>query len=427
MRTVYWERLDEATRQALLARPALRAPVDVGPILDAVRTRGDAAVRELTERFDGIQLESLRIPYSDIESAGDRLTADQRAALEQARNTLMAFHDAGRTRPYSVETIPGVRCGREVRPIQAVGLYVPGGTAPLPSTALMLGVPAELAGSPVRILCTPPGPGGAVDPGILYAAWLCGIRSVFRIGGAQAIAAMAYGTESVPRVDKLFGPGNAWVTAAKSAVANDTGGARIDMPAGPSELMVVADARAEPEFIAADLLSQAEHGPDSQVFLVTDAPAIAAAVVEAVARQLTALPRREIAAQALDASRIILVPEIADATNIVNDYAPEHLILALADPEAFLGRVRHAGSVFLGDWTPETLGDYCSGTNHVLPTYGYARTLSGLAVSDFETRMTVQRAEPHGLAALGPVAETLAAMEGLDAHANAVKVRRVRL
>ncbi len=367
------------------------------------------------------------MPSEAIEQSARQLTDQERSALESAYTTIRRFHEQGRVSGYTVETVPGVVCRREIRPIRSVGLYVPGGSAPLPSTALMLGVPSQLARCDTRVLCTPPRTDGTIHPAILYAAQLCGITEIFRVGGAQAIAAMAYGTETVPRVDKIFGPGNAWVTAAKQLVAIEQGGAQIDLPAGPSELMVVADCSANPAFVAADLLSQAEHGPDSQVFFVTTDPTLAQAVAEQVAVQLAGLPRREVAEQALAASRVLVVDSDAAALNIVNAYAPEHLILALEDAETFLAGVQSAGSVFLGHWTPETLGDYCSGTNHVLPTYGYARAVSGLSVADFEKRITVQRAEPAGLSELGPVAELLATMEGLEAHANAVRVRLARL
>jgi histidinol dehydrogenase len=308
-------------------------------------------------------------------------------------------------------------------PIGAVGLYVPAGTAPLPSTAIMLAVPARLAGCPLRVLCTPPRPDGTADPAVLVAARLCGVSRVFKLGGAQAVAAMAYGTASVPKVDKIFGPGNAWVTAAKQIVAADAGGAALDMPAGPSEVLVIADESARAEFVAADLLAQAEHSEDAQVVLVSTSRALAEACVEEVTQQLAALPRRAIAARALEGSRALLVPDLATALELSNRYAPEHLILQVRAPREWLGRVRNAGSVFLGPWTPETMGDYCSGTNHVLPTYGHARAYSGLGLADFVKRITVQEVSPAGLADLGRTARTLAHLESLDAHANAVSVR----
>jgi len=427
MKVLRWSAMDSKARLETLARPAVRAPVDVRSIVSAVRADGDKALKNLTLEFDGVALEALRVAPEALEQSARQLTDEERSALDSAYASIRRFHELGRITAYAVETVPGVICRREIRPIEAVGLYVPGGSAPLPSTALMLGVPSQLAGCGTRVLCTPPRADGTVHPAILYAAQLCGLTEIFMVGGAQAIAAMAYGTETIPRVDKIFGPGNAWVTAAKQLVATEPGGAQIDMPAGPSELMVVADRSADPAFVAADLLSQAEHGPDSQVFFITSDAALAQSVAEQVALQIAALPRREVAEHALAASRVVVVDSDAMALGIVNAYAPEHLILAVEDAEAFLVGVRSAGSVFLGHWTPETLGDYCSGTNHVLPTYGYARAVSGLSVADFEKRITVQSAQPAGLAELGPVAEVLANMEGLQAHANAVRVRLARL
>jgi histidinol dehydrogenase len=308
-------------------------------------------------------------------------------------------------------------------PLGAVGLYVPAGTAPLPSTAIMLAVPARLAGCPVRVICTPPRPDGRADPAVLVAARLCGVEQVFKLGGAQAVAAMAYGTASVPKVDKIFGPGNSWVTAAKQIVAADADGAALDMPAGPSEVLVVADEAARPEFVAADLLAQAEHSEDAQVVLVTTSREVASSCIDAVARQMAVLPRRAIIEKSIAGSRVILVPDLETALEVSNAYAPEHLILQLRSPRDWLPRVRNAGSVFLGDWTPETMGDYCSGTNHVLPTYGHARAYSGLGVLDFVKRMTVQEVTPAGLADLGLTARTLARLESLEGHANAVTLR----
>lgn len=423
LRRIEWASLDEAGRRAALARPPAPADADVAAIIAEVRAGGDAALRRLTERLDGVTLDALRVEESAIANAADALPAATRAAIDTAAANIAAFHEAGRTEPYEIETVPGVICRREVRPIRAVGLYVPGGTAPLPSTVLMLGVPSRLAGNPVRVLCTPPRADGTVDPAILYAAHACGISDVFRIGGAQAIAALSFGTESVPRVDKVFGPGNAWVTAAKQFVARDASGIAIDLPAGPSELMVVADASAVPEFVAADLLSQAEHGVDSQVMLVTDSAALIDAVDATLERRVNQLERGGFAARSLERSCAILVRGTDEAMEVANRYAPEHLSLALADAEARVADVAAAGSVFVGHWTPEALGDYCSGTNHVLPTGGYTRAYSGLAVSDFETRISVQRATSAGLRALGPTAIALARVEGLGAHAESVEVR----
>ena len=422
-----WTSLDDAQRAAVLRRPAQREAASLleraGRIVSDVRERGDAALREYTERLDKVRLESFAVGADEFAAAEAALTDEQRAALRRAIDTVTRFHEQQRVAPLSIETSPGVVCERMIVPLGAVGLYVPAGTAPLPSTAIMLAVPARIAGCPVRVLCTPPRPDGTADPAVLVAARLCGIEQVFKLGGAQAVAAMAYGTASVPKVDKIFGPGNSWVTAAKQIVAADADGAALDMPAGPSEVLVVADESARPAFVAADLLAQAEHSEDAQVVLVTTSRAVAEACIAEVERQLQQLPRRAIAAHAIAESRVLLVPNLATAMDVSNRYAPEHLILQIAAPRDWLGRVRNAGSVFLGAWTPETMGDYCSGTNHVLPTYGHARAYSGLGVADFVKRVTVQEVTPRGLNDLGRTARTLARLESLDGHANAVSVR----
>jgi histidinol dehydrogenase len=306
-------------------------------------------------------------------------------------------------------------------------LYVPAGTAPLPSTAIMLAVPSGLACCPIRILCTPPRPDGKADSAVLVAAQECGITDVYKVGGAQAVAAMAYGTDSVPKVDKIFGPGNAWVTAAKTEVARDPAGAALDMPAGPSEVLVIADADADPRAVALDLLSQAEHGTDSQVILVTPSETLAEAASQEVAAALPELPRRDIMNESLKYSRVIFTADIDEAVAVSNEYAPEHLIMQVADARNYLDRIENAGSIFLGAYTPESVGDYCSGTNHVLPTYGYARAYSGLSVMDFQKRMSVQELTEEGVRNLQPTVSTLARMEGLDAHARAVEVRIEKL
>ncbi|RZA15927.1 MAG: histidinol dehydrogenase, partial [Lysobacteraceae bacterium] len=348
--------------------------------------------------------------------------APLRQAMLEAIARIRTYHEAGMARPYAVETAPGVVCEKMIRPIGRVGLYVPAGSAPLPSTAMMLGVPAQLAGCPQVVLCTPPRKDGSADPAVLVAARLTGVQRVFKLGGAQAIAAMAHGTESVPACDKLFGPGNAFVTEAKQQVAQG-GIAAIDMPAGPSEVLVIADAGANPAFVAADLLSQAEHGPDSQVLLLSDDADLLAAVETQVDAQVAVLERAGIARQALSVSRLVLTASIDQAFEVSNRYAPEHLILALREPREWLPRVQAAGSVFLGDHTPEALGDYCSGTNHVLPTAGAARAYSGVSVASFQNQISVQSASAAGIAAIGPCALVLARAEGLGAHANAVALR----
>ena len=421
-----WSVLDEATRASLLARPAQavaqRTRDAVAGLLADVRARGDVALREVTARFDGVDIAAFEVSEEEFTAAQSVVPADLRQAMQDAAGRIDAFHRAGMAQPYAVETAPGVVCERMIRPIPRVGLYVPAGSAPLPSTALMLGVPARLAGCREVVLCTPPRRDGTADPAVLVAAQLTGVNRVFKLGGAQAIAAMAYGTDSVPRCDKLFGPGNGYVTEAKQQVAQG-GLAAIDMPAGPSEVLVIADAGADAAFVAADLLSQAEHGPDSLVLLLSDVGGLIERVQAELATQLAALDRADIARQALSASRLIKVVTLDEAFAISNRYAPEHLILALREPREWLDRVDAAGSVFLGDYTPEALGDYCSGTNHVLPTSGAARAYSGVSVASFQNFVSVQSASRAGIAAIGECALTLARAEGLGAHANAVALR----
>ena len=421
-----WSQLDGAARRQVLQRPmqsaAAKTTRDVADILARVRADGDAALFEFCARFDGVVQDGLEVGADEFAAAHAVVPDELRAAMHQAALRIEAFHRAGMAQPYTLETAPGVVCERIIRPIQRVGLYVPAGSAPLPSTALMLGVPARLAGCRDVVMCTPPRKDGTVDPMVLVAAQMTGITRVFRLGGAQAVAAMAFGTASVPKCDKLFGPGNSYVTQAKQQVAQQ-GIAAIDMPAGPSEVMVIADAGADAGFVAADLLSQAEHGPDSQVLLLTDSDRLLAGVEVELAMQLATLPRADIARIALSESRLIKVSTLEQAFEISNAYAPEHLILALREPRAWLDRVDAAGSVFLGDYTPEALGDYCSGTNHVLPTNGAARAYSGVSVASFQNFVSVQSATRAGVAAIAACAITLAAAEGLDAHANAVRLR----
>jgi histidinol dehydrogenase len=419
-------RLDAAGRRAALERPAAddRAQIiaSVRETVRDVRVRGDAAVLEYAARFDGGAPERLRVPAAQLDAALDALAAEQRSALERAIANVARFHEAQRPAPLDLETAPGVRCERILRPLDSVGLYVPAGSAPLPSALIMSAVPAAIAGVPRRVLCSP-ARGGRVHPAILATARLCGVEEVYAIGGAQAIAALAYGTETLPKVDKIVGPGSAWVTAAKQVVAEDPAGAALDLPAGPSEVMVIADDTARPEFVAADLLAQAEHDPLSQALLLTPSPTLAAAVRTAALSLTTGLSRRTILQESLARSRLIVVRDLDEAFELANAYAPEHLLIQCADARGRLAQVRAAGSVFLGPWSPEPMGDYCSGTNHVLPTYGYARAYSGLSVLDFLRRITVQELTPDGLRALGPVARTLAHLEGLDAHALAVELR----
>lgn len=419
--------MDAAARAAALARPGGgdQAAVEaaVRRVFEQVQADGDVALRALTRRFDGVELGRFEVTDAEFAEAEAAVTPALRAAMAEARERLLAWHRAGAAQGFEIETAPGVSCGRMLRPIGRVGLYVPAGSAPLPSTALMLGVPAEVAGCPEVVLCTPPRADGRADPAVLVAARLCGIGRVYKLGGAQAIAAMALGTDSVPRCDKLFGPGNRYVTAAKQFAAMMAGGPAIDMPAGPSEVLVIADGDAPARHVAADLLSQAEHGPDSQVILATDSATLIEAVQAEVERQLAELPRADIARQALAHARLFKVETLDQAFALSNDYAPEHLILSLREPREWLDRVTSAGSVFLGDFAPEGLGDYCSGTNHVLPTNGAARAWSGVSVSAFQKAISFQQVSREGLAAIGPCAVEMARAEGLEAHARSVLLR----
>lgn len=422
-----WSDLTDAERNALLQRPAVSQDAairdGVATIIADVRQRGDIALRELTRTYDGAEVENVRVSAEEIAAAASTLSDKQLDALNLAITNVRRFHEQQRPKPIVVETMPGVVCERISHPIDAVGLYVPAGTAPLPSAAIMLAVPAAIAGCPTKILCTPPRPDGSADPAVLVAASRAGVSDIFKVGGAQAIAAMAYGTETVPKVFKIFGPGNAWVTSAKAQVSSDPDGAAMDMPAGPSEVLVIADANASAEYVAADLLSQAEHGTDSQVLLITTSARFAAETVTELDRQLQELSRAAIAAEALAHCRIICVPDLETAVTVSNRYAPEHLILQIENPRDTLPSLRNAGSIFVGPWTPESVGDYCSGTNHVLPTYGFAQTYSGLGVEQFTRQMTVQELSREGLVNLGDAVISLAGLEGLDAHAAAVRRR----
>ena len=431
LRILNWSSLSVEERRHALRRPvqqdAAATHERVREIISAVRARGDSALLEFTRRFDGVALSALEVDTAQFAAAETALDGEQRRAIDRAIANVRRFHEAQVGTALRVETEAGVVCERQFRPIDAVGLYVPAGVAPLPSAAIMLAVPARIAGCPTRIICTPPRRDGTADPAVLMIANLCGVRRVFKLGGAQAIAAMAYGTQSVPKVDKIFGPGNSWVTAAKLQVANDPEGAALDLPAGPSEVLVVADAKARAEFVAADLLAQAEHSADAQVVLVTTSSALAEATAAEVETQMQRLGRLDTLRRSIEHARLFVVESIDTAIEVSNAYAPEHLILQVANAREWLPKVRNAGSVFLGAWTPETIGDYCSGTNHVLPTYGFARAYSGLSLHDFVKRMTVQELTSDGLRELGPTAITLAALEGLDAHANAVRVRLAHL
>ena len=423
MQTLIWKTLSPARQAEVLTRPALGDEADIGTvvrdIIAAVRSRGDEALRELSQRFERAPREQLRVSDAEVDAACARLGDDIKGAIEAAIANIRTFHAAQVQPVVRVETQPGVLCELRTQPISRVGLYVPGGSAPLPSTVMMLAIPASLAGCREVVLCTP----SPASDEILFAARACGVRQVFAIGGAQAIAAMAYGTQTIPKVDKIFGPGNAYVTEAKGQVSRDWRGAAIDMPAGPSEVLVIADESANPAFVASDLLSQAEHGPDSQVVLVTTSASLADAIGSEIQAQLADLSRRDIAEQALKASLVILCDNLEEACAISNAYAPEHLIVQTRAPRDLLDKLENAGSIFLGAWTPESVGDYASGTNHTLPTYGYARTCSSLGLADYPRRYTVQELTADGIRGLGPIVQRIAQAEGLDAHKHAVTLR----
>ena len=408
-----------------LARPDdLDAPTrreKVAAILESVRNEGDEALRRFSAQWDGFVPEAFEVSSSEMANAVELLSPELKTAIRQAYANIRKFHAQQWEPEKRVETMPGVMCWRKSVAIGRVGLYIPGGTAPLFSSVLMLGIPAQLAECQEIVLCTPPQKDGNAHPAVLFAAGLCGIHRIFKIGGAQAIAAMAYGTESVPKVWKIFGPGNPWVTTAKQLVSLD--GVAIDMPAGPSEVCVVADAKANPAFVAADLLSQAEHGPDSQVLLISDSSTLIEAVEHALESQLKSLPRLDFAQQSLQNSHTILVKNLDEAMRWSNEYAPEHLILAVEEPERWAEKVTDAGSVFLGYFSPESAGDYASGTNHTLPTSGYARAYSGVSLDSFLKKITFQNISPEGLQQLGPSIVTMAKAEGLEAHARAVELR----
>lgn len=413
---------------SLLERPhidmtALYATVNT--VLTDVRTRGDRAVLDYEEKFDRVSLSSLQVTEAEMEAAEQLVPEELKDVLRQAEQNIATFHEAQRFQGKKIETAPGVVCWQKAVPIEKVGLYIPGGTAPLFSTVLMLAVPARLAGCREIVLCTPPDREGRVNPAILYAARLAGVHRIFKAGGVQAIGAMAYGTETVPKVYKIFGPGNQYVMAAKQQVSLHE--VAIDMPAGPSEVLVVADEKANPVFVAADLLSQAEHGADSQVLLVTTSDRMLERVREEVQVQLEKLPRRELAVRSLEHSKLILVHSMEEAMELANAYAPEHLILEVEDYTSLAEKVVNAGSVFMGAYTPESAGDYASGTNHTLPTSGYARAYSGVNLDSFVRKITFQELSPEGIRNIGPAIEKLASGEQLDAHKNAVTLRLLSL
>ena len=421
---IVYKNPDEQALREIVKRPTKDA-ADLTAIVSAVLARiqreGDAAVIDYERQFDKVQLSQLAVTEAEFEAAERLVSADLKAALQQAHAQIARFHEAQRYAGIDVETAPGVRCWQRSVPIERVGLYVPGGTAPLFSTVLMLATPARIAGCREIVLCTPPSKDGSVHPAILVAARIAGVSKVFKAGGVQAIGAMAYGTESVPKVFKIFGPGNQYVQCAKQLVS--LADVAIDMPAGPSEVAVVADETANPAFVAADLLSQAEHGIDSQVLLVTTSASLLDAVQVEVEKQLAALPRKEIATAALANSRLVLVASTSEAMAISNRYAPEHLILETADADALAAQVVNAGSVFIGHLTPESAGDYASGTNHTLPTNGYATAYSGVNLDSFCRKITYQHITPEGIRSIGHTVELMAEAEQLDAHKNAMTLR----
>ncbi|MBL0744090.1 histidinol dehydrogenase [Chryseolinea lacunae] len=408
----------------LLERPQLALEFLDGAVrnvLNRVKKSGDSALRELTLQFDKVTVENLQVTEAEIQRATDSLDESLKTAIRTAAANIEKFHAAQRREPVMVETTPGVICWRKAVAIDKVGIYIPGGSAPLFSTVLMLGLPAKLAGCREVVLCSPPDKSGQINPAILFAAQLVGVKKVFKVGGAQAIAAMAYGTETIPNVYKIFGPGNQYVTKAKQLAVEE--GVAIDMPAGPSEVLVMADESANPTFIAADLLSQAEHGEDSQVILVLNNTTHLEAIQQEIQKQLNALPRKAIAEKALLHSRVVILPNEQDALDFVNAYAPEHLIINMNNPEDIAGKIVNAGSVFLGNYSPEAIGDYASGTNHTLPTNGHAKAFAGVALESFMKYITYQQLTKDGLRKLGPVVEKMAEAEQLMGHSMAIRVR----
>ncbi len=421
--TVYMHPDEQDIRKVITRPSRQREELDssVRQIMAAVRKRGDRALVEFAASYDRAEIPEVLVPSEEIQSAAQQVRPDLRMAIRKAATNIRTFHTAQVPREEQVQTAPGVSCWRRVRAIERVGLYVPGGTAPLFSTVLMLAIPAAVAGCREIVLATPPGRDGAIHPAILYAASISGVTTVIRAGGAQAIAAMAWGTESIRKVDKIFGPGNQYVTRAKELVS--AAGTAIDMPAGPSEVMIIADTGADPAIVAADMLSQAEHGPDSQVVAIVEDLHQIDPILRALSQQLKTLPRRDFAEQSLGASSILCIPKAERALDVINRYAPEHLIIIRRDAEEFAEGVQHAGSVFIGPWTPESAGDYASGTNHTLPTNGWARSYSGVSLDSFVKKITFQKISSEGLEELGPVVEILARAESLEGHKRAVSLR----
>lgn len=424
---INWQELSEQQKTSALARPAIAdsalLSTQVANILAQVKNQGDKAIIALTEQFDGIALSTLAVRQEQVEQAKKALTRKRFKAIEKAYAQIYAFHNAQKATDITVETTPGVKCTLKTESIESVGLYIPAGSAPLPSTVLMLGVPAKLAGCQRVVLVCPPDKNGQLANEILVAADMCGITEIYTVGGAQAIAALAYGTKTINAVNKVFGPGNKYVTEAKTQLSQQVAGFAIDMPAGPSEVLVIGDAQANPAFIAADLLSQAEHGADSQVILLTDCESLINNVSDELDKQLALLSRRKIAEQALTQSRLILTKDLNQAVKVSNRYGPEHLIIQTENAPSLLNDLRNAGSIFVGAYTPESAGDYASGTNHVLPTYGYSKVISSLSLADFSRRYTVQEITKAGLTDLSECIIELTDAEGLDGHQRAVTIR----
>lgn len=428
MQTLIWSDLNKKARDAALTRPVEMVgdslTDSVRAIMAQVKIGGDSAIRELTAKFDGVDIQHLRVNEATLKSAWDILPDTDKTAMQTAKSNIESFHALQMPKAIELETMPGVLCRREPRALDSAGLYVPGGTAPLVSTMMMLATPAKIAGVPKRVVVTPPAKDGSINSYVLAAAYLCQVTDVFTIGGAQAIAALAYGTQSIPKVAKIFGPGNAYVATAKALAAQEAGGPAIDLPAGPSEAMVMADDAANPIFVASDLLSQAEHDTMAQVVCVCRSQGYAARLMDEIERQVSTLPREKIARESLKAGRLIIASSDAQMLDIANDYAPEHLIVQTKNAADLVPSIRNAGSVFVGAWTPESVGDYASGTNHTLPTYGAARAYSGVVLESFMKYISIQQLSREGLERLGPTVERLAQMEGLEAHRRAVSLRR---
>ncbi|MDO6427862.1 histidinol dehydrogenase [Thalassotalea sp. 1_MG-2023] len=427
IRIINWSSLNKQEKRTALMRPALAESdllaTQVANIINEVKAKGDEALYNFCQRFDGVTLTNLRVNDEQINQAIASLSESRLAAIETAYQQIKRFHQAQQPTDITVETTPGVVCTLKTEAIESVGLYIPAGSAPLPSTALMLGVPAQLAGCHRKVLVSPPDKQGNIAPEVLAAAKLCGIDEIYAVGGAQACAALAYGTDSIAPVNKIFGPGNKYVTEAKTQLSQHVFGFAIDMPAGPSEVLVIADEHANPAFVAADLLSQAEHGPDSQVILLSDSKVLIEQVNHELTKQVSVLSRKAIALEALKQSRLILTENLAQACEVSNLYGPEHLIIQTDNAEQLLSSLRNAGSIFVGAYTPESAGDYASGTNHVLPTYGYSKVVSSLSLADFSRRFTVQQLTREGLANIADCIKELTDAEGLDAHKRAVTIR----